>query len=91
MGSLGWEDTEFTGRGSGGRVDGRGRSAGLDPPEHLGGKYFLCSNGSGPIAMATTPTQPTAKTYLNPLVRGCMITRAAGNVHPRPKSTSCSS
>ena len=26
--------TEFTGRGSGGRVDGRGRSAGLDPPEH---------------------------------------------------------
>ena len=26
--------TEFTGWGSGGRVDRRGRSAGLDPPEH---------------------------------------------------------
>lgn len=26
--------TEFTGWGSGGRVDGRGRGAGLDPPEH---------------------------------------------------------
>ena len=26
--------TEFTGRGSGGRVDGRGCSTGLDPPEH---------------------------------------------------------